>query len=68
MVVAGHRHTASRPWPTDRLSVCDRAEVGVGAFRPAAGVAGDVWRIGMWTLVTHGSSSCARIGREVGHA
>jgi len=45
--VAGHRHSASRPCPTDRLSVCDRAEVGVGAFRPAAGVAGDVWRIGV---------------------
>ena len=44
--VAGHRHTASRPWPMDRLSVCDREAVGVGAFRPAAGVAGDVWRIG----------------------
>ena len=45
--VAGHRHTASRPWPMDRLSVCDRVVVGVGAFRPTAGVAGDVWRVGV---------------------
>ena len=52
MVVAGHRHTASRPWPMDRLSVCDRVVVGVGAFRPTAGIAGDVWRVGVAGVLT----------------